>query len=74
MTLDAGIHHVGTEPSHMIPIIVSLPVAILMDWGWLLWMVSGASLVLVWSNMRCQAPDYRWRLREPGPAKNNSED
>ena len=67
MTLDAGVHHLGTKLSHL-----SIPVGLLLigmaaGVTWLQAFATGMVVVLLFGNMRCRAPSYRWRVRDPGP-------
>jgi len=73
MTLDAGIHHLGTKMSHNIPAFAAMGVGIALDVTWLQAFAAGMLVVNLYSNMRCRAPHYRWRVREPGPREGDTE-
>jgi len=66
VTLDAGVHHVGTEAIHSVPPLIVLVAGAVLSSDALLGFAAGMFSVLLASNMRCRAPFYRWRVDDPG--------
>lgn len=67
MTLDAGIHHLGTEVSHLVVPLGILALGGVFDHTPTMSFAAGILSVLVFGNMRCQSPYYRWRVKDAGP-------
>ena len=73
MTLDGGIHHLGTKFVHIVPTLLVMLVGYAIGSDLIQGVAIGMALVLLFGNMRTRAEYYRWRVREPGPRSSNNE-
>jgi hypothetical protein len=72
MTLDAGIHHLGTRPVHIAPPFAIGLLGVVLNIDWLMAFAVGMLLMLLIGNVRCRAPYYRYRVRDPGPREDET--
>ena len=67
MTLDCGIHQLGTRQSHIAVPVIVVAVGLLFDVRFFESAGVGMLLVLLWGNLRTQARFYRWRAGPSDP-------
>lgn len=67
MALDGGIHHLGTKMIHDLPALLIIGVGLVLDNAVMMAFAAGMLVVLLFGNIRCRAPFYRWRVKDPGP-------